>query len=32
VLLPSNVQSEYVAGGENVQTTILEEHLQFKPL
>jgi len=32
VLLSGNVQSEHVAAGETVQTTILSEHLQFKPL
>jgi len=32
VLLSGNVQSEHVAAGEMVQTTILAENSQFKPL
>jgi len=32
VLLSCNVQSEHVAAGETVQTTILLEPYHFKPL
>jgi len=32
VLLSGYVKSEHVAAGEIVQTTILSEHLHFKPL
>ena len=32
VLLSGNVQSEHVAAGEMVQTTILAENLDFKHL
>jgi len=32
VLLSGNVQSEHVAAGEIVQTTVLSEHQRFKPL
>jgi len=32
VLLLGNVLSENVAAGESFQTTILSEHLHFKPL
>jgi len=32
VLLSGNVQSEHVAAGESVQTTILWKSLQFKPM
>jgi len=32
VLLSGNFQTEQVAAAEMVQTTVLSEHLQFKPL
>jgi len=32
VLLQGNVQSEHVARGDRVQTTILSEHQHFKSL
>jgi len=32
VLLTGNFQSEHVAAGESVETTILLEHKQFKTL
>jgi len=32
MLLSGNVQSDHVAAGERVQTTILSEHKHFKPL
>jgi len=32
VLLSGKVQSQHVAAGESVQTTILSDHKQFKPL
>jgi len=32
VLLSGNLQTDHVAAGEMVQTTVLSEHQRFKPL